>query len=138
MKVYIQHITISYTISDHGIHFNNDDALHELIKQSPKTGVKLLVKEVKHQFFLQNNRELQITDESLMTEIWGHYYFEVLFNTFKWIPKMFSFTKLIQLIETSTKEYDCAEKGTDPNRFIWDFLSYFKPIFKLFLRDKPL
>ena len=127
--------TISYSLSENGIHLINDLALHQLIRENPKRGVKQLVKNLKDHFRSKKQTELKITDESLKTEIWGHYYFEKIYFPFRGLLKFFFPKKLVARLDLSLEEYDCGEQGFDPNRCIWDILSKFNGLFSLFLRD---
>ena len=127
--------TISYSLSENGIHLINDLALHQLIRENPKRGVKQLVKNLKNHFKIEKGRKLKISDESLKTEIWGHYYFEKIYIPFRGLLKFFFLKKLVDRLDISLQEYDCGELGFDPNRWIWDILSGFNGLFSSFLRD---
>lgn len=127
--------TISYSLSETGIHLINDEALHLLIKENPKKGISQLVKNLKEHFRTESKRKLKISDESLKTEIWGHYYFEKMYNPFRGLLKFFFLKKLVDRLDLSLEEYDCGEPGFDPNRWIWDILSRFNGLFSVFLKD---
>ena len=127
--------SISYTLSENGIHLFNDEALHLLIKENPKQGVRQLVKNLKEHFKTEKGRDLKISDESLQTEIWGHYFFEKLYIPFRGLLTFFFLKKIVNRLDKSLLEYDCGELGYDPNRWIWDTLSVFNGFFSLFLRD---
>lgn len=127
--------TISYALSENGIHLINDAALHQLIRENPKQGVTQLVKNLKNYFKLEKGIKLKISDESLKTEIWGHYFFEKIYILFRGLLKFFFLKKLVDRLDISLQEYDCGEPGFDPNRGIWDILSRFNGVISLFLRD---
>lgn len=130
--------TISYTITDQGIHLINDFPLKSLIESFPLNGVLKLVNVLQKHFEEINGRPLKITTESLKAEIWGHYYFERIYPPLRSILNFISLNKLVNKIDTSILEYDCAELGTDPNRRLWDFLSHFNFLFSRLVSDKPI
>jgi hypothetical protein len=130
--------TISFDISEMGIHLYNDNALHLLIMENPKQGVRALVRKLKQEFKNEKSRELEISEESLMTEIWGHHFFEKIYLPFRGIVKVLFLQKIVNRLDTSLKEYDCGEVGFDPNRWLWDLLSHFNGFFSLFLNDSSV
>lgn len=127
--------TITYSFTKAGVHLISDAELHLLIRNYPVKGVNQLAEDLKTHFEKVNQRPLKISAKSLGAEIRGHYYFEKLYPPFRWLLRFFFLSKITNILDTSLKEYDCAEAGTDPNRKIWDFLSRFNGLFSFFVRD---
>lgn len=134
--LHIYNIPISYSITTHGVHIIYDMPLHQLMQQAPSSGIAQLSAKAKADFEIVNQRTLNISENSLTLEIWGHYYFEKCFNRVSWLLPSFIFKKLIERVEKSMQEFDCAEWPIDRNRWIWDILSWFKPAFDLIVKDK--
>ncbi len=128
--------TITYSLTKAGVHLISDAELHRLIRNYPVKGVSQLAEGLKRHFEEVNQRPLKIRAKSLGAEIRGHYYFEKLYLPFRWLLRVFFLNKVADILDTSLKEYDCAEAGTDPNRKIWDLLSRFDGLFSFFVRDK--
>lgn|GEM_PF-1225482 len=127
--------TITYSLTDAGVHLISDAGLHQLMRDYPVKGVRLLAEELKKHFEEEKKRPLKITVKSLVTEIRGHYYFEKLYLPFRWLLRVFFLHKIARILDNSLKAYDCAEAHIDGNRRLWDFLSRFDGLFSFFARD---
>ncbi len=134
----VLHSTITYSFTKTGVHLISDMPLHRLITDFPVKGVNQLAEELIQHFEEFYGRPLNIRRKSLAIEIRGHYYFEKFYLPFRKALRFFFLKRITDILDNSLKAYDCAEPGTDPNRFIWDALSYFDPVISLFFRDKRL
>ncbi|MBX2953800.1 MAG: hypothetical protein KF870_14960 [Leadbetterella sp.] len=128
--------TLTYSLTDAGVHLISDAGLHQLIRTYPVKGVNRLAEELKKHFEEVKKRPLKITTKSLATEIRGHYYFEKLYLPFRRLLRFFFLQKITDILDNSLKAYDCAEAAVDGNRRLWDFLSLFDGIFSFFVRDR--
>lgn len=124
---------ISYKITQRGVHILHDASLTALFNESPISGVKKLVNELKEAFYTAHGRELAIHHDSLVLEIWGHYYFEKYYKYFRW---MIPSERLKKRFDMATQEFDCGEKQVDNNRWIWDLLRPTLPLAQIFLKDQ--
>lgn len=79
---------------------------------------------------------LNISDNSLMVEIWAHVYSDYFGLLIKRYLKIKWIQNLLQKGIERAEIIDCGEKKLDSNRLIWDLLSHFKPIISLFLPKK--
>lgn len=127
---------VSYSLTSAGVHLISDAGLHCLIRNYPVKGVHQLAEELKKAFEEARERPLKITAKSLAAEIRGHYYFEKLYGPSRLLLRFLFLHKITDVLDTSLKEYDCGEAGSDPNRRIWDVLSRFDNIFSFFVRDR--
>ena len=127
--------TITYSFTKTGVHLISDMELHRLITQYPLRGVNRLAKALKAHFEEVQQRPLQIASPSLAVEIRGHYYFEKFYLPFRKTLRFLFLHRITDILDNSLKAYDCAEAQTDPNRKIWDFLSWFDGLFSFFMRD---
>jgi len=100
-------------------------------------GVRLrtleLVKVIKTDYHKEFNKSLKISDNSFIVEIWAHVYSDYFGLLIKRHLKIKWIQNLIQKGIERAEIIDCGEKKLDTNRWVWDFLSHFKPVISLFL-----
>lgn len=77
---------------------------------------------------------LNISTRSIVVEIWGHVFAGQVAKLLKRILPFRPINKLANFVINRCDVIDCGEKGIDTNRWVWDFLSVFKPILGLGLR----
>lgn len=126
IPVHNNHITAF--ITKYGVHILNDDAFHKMMQACPATGTELLATHLLASFRKIRQRELKISRNSLIVEIWGHYFSERILLPLKKILPASIFGKIIERIVRSLEQIDCSERRYDGNRFIWDMLSPFKRV----------
>lgn len=129
---------ISFSVTRYGVHLQHDASLHRLIKYIPVSGTGLLSEQLKEKFRDVNHRDLGISRNSLVMEIWGHYYFERVFKHTQWLLSASFLFPLKDRLIKATREFDCAEWPIDTNRWLWDFLAFFTPLCRIFLRDRAI
>ncbi|MBX9449956.1 MAG: hypothetical protein KL787_09685 [Taibaiella sp.] len=135
-SVAILNYPVTFTVSQYGVHIYCDSSFHNLIEQSPKQGIHLLAIALKRKYAEVHQRDLNISIDSIVVEIWGHHYFELVFDRTKWLISAPVFNRIRKRLEQATEAIDIAEKGHDNNRWVWNILASFKGLIQRFLRDK--
>lgn len=128
--------TLSYTISDNIVHIYCDDGFYALMETFPRKGTELLCIALQRDFKKRNGRAIKASQRSLAIEIWGHYFFELLFNKLKWLLNNSVMMSIKERLETATDIIDCGEGDHDSNRWIWDSLVPFYAVIKSMIVDK--
>ena len=115
------------------IHLVNDVMFWKWMSADTIRRSAKLARQIKDDFRTIHKRELEISDHSLIVEIWGHLYYEYYVLRLRhFLPGR----RLKAWAKKSTKPsavIDCGEKGSDKNRFLWDFLAVFKPVFSVWI-----
>lgn len=119
---------IAVDISQHGVHIVCDDEFHRMLAQHPVEGVDLLSRRLPESFLKERGRPLKISFHSIRLEIWGHHYFEVVYERLKWMLYGRVFRRIRNRLERATEQIDIAEWGHDNNRWVWDVLAPFGKI----------
>lgn len=135
-SVEILNYQVTFKLSQYGVHIYCDNDFHSLIEQSPKQGIHLLAIALKKKYAEVRQRDLHISIDSIVVEIWGHHYFEMIFDKTKWLISAPLFDRIRKRLEQATKAIDIAERGHDNNRWVWDILASCKKWIQRFLKDK--
>ena len=119
---------IQVKFQENSVHIVNDKELWQLLAEDIENRTTALAQEIRKDFSLQYKRELKITEDSLIVEIWGHVYFEYFALAIQNLINL----KLIESIVSSAISYseliDCGETGYDNNRWLWDILAPHKTL----------
>lgn len=107
---------IEYRMDQNSIHIVNNDLFQHFIDENEENAWKF-VREVKDHFKRENNRNLKISDRSLVVEIYAHIFPDKIADL---IP-----FGIGDIIQEKTEVIDCGEEGFDSNRFLWDFIADF-------------
>lgn len=126
MQCQVRGVTLQMEIGPHAIHLQNDLGLWQLLDRDTEWVTNLLVQEIQAQFFLKNQRPLEISADSLAIEIWGHVYFEFFVNGIAQLVQSKLIENWLHPIKSFVALIDCGEKGYDQNRWFWDLLVPFK------------
>lgn len=97
---------------------------------------EVLANYIKQDYFLYINKELDISTDSLIVEIWGHVYASYFARAMKNLIKLKLIENLADFIITRSDTIDCGESEIDSNRKFWDVLAKFKSIILTFLPKK--
>lgn len=92
-----------------------------------------LVRLIKTDYLALIGKRLNITNASLMVEIWGHLYASKFSNVFKELIKLHIIQHLAEHVMKRSDTIDCGEADVDSNRKFWDVLSKFNNIITKFL-----
>ena len=97
---------------------------------------EVLVNYIKQDYFLLMGKELDITNDSLIIEIWGHVYASYFARAMKNLIKLQLVENVADFVINRSDTIDCGESEVDSNRKIWDVLANFKGIILTFLPKK--
>lgn len=107
------------------IRVKNDESLKEYFKDKKGKAIDLS-RYIKNEYQVKKQMPLMITDRSLATEIFMHFYIQekaiAIQSHLLWKGMIFRFCQWILL---HMEVIDCGEKKRDNNRFVWDWLSIF-------------
>ena len=92
-----------------------------------------LVQQIKIDYQLLFGISLNITDESLMIEIWGHLYASKFADILQELIKLKVIENLTEVVKQRSDTIDCGEADVDSNRKFWDVLSKFNDLIIKFL-----
>lgn len=97
-----------------------------------------LVKQIKSDYLLLMGKRLNISNRSLMAEIWGHMYASYLADALKELVRLKLIENLTEIVKHRSDTIDCGETEIDSNRKFWDFVSRFNSIIIKFLPKSSL
>ena len=123
----VQGKNIQMEMTQHKVKLVNNDQLSALLVHNTEASTDELVTAIKAAFQQQNNRDLDISNASMAVEIWGHIYAEKFADALKDIAPVKLISSLAQKITAHCEVINIGKKDHDNNRFIWDWLSVFKP-----------
>ena len=92
-----------------------------------------LVKLIKTDYFALTGKELRISDNSLIVEIWGHVYAGYFMLAMKKLFRTQLTDYLAKIVLKRCEIIDCGEKEIDRNRRIWDMFALGKNLIKKLL-----
>lgn len=137
VQVNIASHMITIDISNVGVHIYGDESLQALMLDNPLQHVINLADAAKNEFEKIHHKLLRINTQSLIVEIWGHYYLlQRQLPRLQWMHR-YKLTKFIIIrLENSAMVYDCATFPTDKNRWVWDILAIAYPFWVQFFFRK--
>ncbi|SUJ26224.1 Uncharacterised protein [Sphingobacterium spiritivorum] len=93
----------------------------------------VLVRHIKKDYFDFANKELLVTDDSMIIEIWGHIFASHIAGAIKNLVQLRLIEDVADFVIKRGDVIDCGESEVDSNRKIWDILSGFKGIILTFM-----
>jgi len=108
------------------IRIASPQALQEFLSQDIELRSKILVNYIKQDYLNFIGKELAISNNSIIIEIWGHVYASYLAKSVKKLIRLKLIQPTLNLIIERSDTIDCGEKEVDSNRWIWDLLTNFK------------
>lgn len=111
-------------------------ALQKFLSLAIDNRSEVLVNYIKQDYFLLMGKELDITNDSLIIEIWGHAYASYFARAMKNLIKLQLVENVADFVINRSDTIDCGESEVDSNRKIWDVLANFKGIILTFLPKK--
>lgn len=118
------------------IRIKKPKALQKFLSSAIDNRSEVLVNYIKQDYFLLMEKELDITNDSLIIEIWGHVYASYFARAMKNLIKLKLVENVADFVITRSDTIDCGESDVDSNRKIWDVLANFKGIILTFLPKK--
>src|SRR4051812_47049918 len=122
----VQGKNIQLEIGEHKIKLPINTDLTDLLANNTEASTDALVTAIKAAFNKQNNREIEVSNNSMAVEIWGHVYTESFANAVKSISTFKIIDGVLSKIIAHCEVIDIGEPGHDKNRFVWDMLAHFK------------
>lgn len=111
-------------------------ALKKFLSEDIEYRSEVLANYIKQDYFLIFNRELEITNDSLKVEIWGHVYASYFATGIKNLIKLKLVENAADFIINRSETIDCGENEVDSNRKFWDVLANLKGMIITFLPKK--
>ena len=118
------------------IQIKKPKALQKFLSSDIEYRSEVLVNYIKQDYFLLFDKELAITNDSLIVEIWGHVYASYFARAMKNLIKLKLVEDFADFIINRSDTIDCGETEVDSNRKFWDVLASFKGIILTFLPKK--
>ena len=118
---------ISVRLKRNMVDIINDEQLLDLVTKMPEAATGELVSAIKKEYHNKFNKDFEVADASMAVEIWGHIYAEKFADALKDIAPVKLISSLAQKITAHCEVINIGKKDHDNNRFIWDWLSVFKP-----------
>jgi len=101
------------------------DQLLKFLKANLSEHTQQLVMHIKTDYQSSFGTPLNISDESLAVEIWGHLYASKFANVLQELVKLEVIENLTERVKQRSDTIDCGEADVDSNRKFWDVLSKF-------------
>lgn len=109
------------------------DPLVKFLSKDIDTRSSVFVNAIKIDYLLFFNRELEITHDSIIIEIWGHVFASYFAKALKKLIKLNLVEEAADFIIKRSDTIDCGEADVDENRKFWDILANFKGMILTFL-----
>jgi hypothetical protein len=127
-QYHINGSTLDISFRHGAVHIPNSRELKEYLSLETDTRTKGLISMIKNDYFQISQEALDITDDSMAVELWGHLFAQ---NFRPVLDKLSDFTLTEWLAERLIKSaeiIDLGEEGLDHNRKYWDWLSQHKSL----------
>jgi len=126
ITINVQGKNIEMELTQHKVKLTNNDQLNALLATNTEASTDALVAVIKQEFKKNNNREIDISSDSMAVEIWGHVYTEKFATAIKYLSRLSIIDGIAEKIVDHCEVIDMGEAGRDNNRFVWDTLAPFK------------
>lgn len=124
---------IKVLFEEHIVRITLDDELTGLLKQNTQNITAELVTKAKTNYYQIFNKDFDVSDESMIVEIWAHVYVEKFAEILKSLSLFHIIDSITNKIIERCEVIDIGEHGYDDNRFVWNSLSHFKSAIALLL-----
>jgi len=115
------------------IRIKRPKALQKFLTTDIEQRSEVLVKSIKIDYLSFFGKELAITNDSLIIEIWAHAYASYFAKAMKNLISLNLIEEAADFIINRSDTIDCGESEIDSNRKFWDLLANFKGIILTFL-----
>lgn len=115
------------------ISIEKPEELNKYLASDIQYRTQTLASFIKSDYFKFFDKELKITEKSIIVEIWGHVFVSHIAKRFKTIIPIYPAKRFADFIIKRCNKIDCGERSIDSNRFVWDLLSAFKPFILFFI-----
>ena len=120
---------VSVELNDGIVRVFSNAELWRFLDGEVNSRFNLLARTIKSDYVQIFNKPLNIADDSLIVEILVHVYCDYLGLSFNRIFKIKPVQKLVKSLLKRAEVVDCGERAKDTNRWVWDALARFKPLF---------
>lgn len=125
--------SLPVVFKDQVVQIEGSEELQHFLSEDIDNRTLVLVTFIKSDYLLLTGNALEIEDDSLIVEIWGHVYASHFAEAFKNLVQMKLIEQMADFVIQRADTIDCGEKDKDSNRVFWDVLSNFKGLILGFL-----
>lgn len=122
---------------DKVIQIRGSEALQQFLTEDIDNRTAVLVALIKSDYLLRTNSALEVDDDSMSIEIWGHVYASQMAEAIKNLIHLKLIEQMADFVIHRADTIDCGEKEIDSNRVFWDLLTNFKGLILTFLPKNP-
>ncbi len=127
---------IGVDFRDKLIRIHEPEALERYLSTDLVNRSAILVKYIKMDYAQLMKQELDITDDSMIVEIWGHVYASYLAKGIKNLVQLNMVDNVADFVLKRSDIIDCGESEIDSNRKFWDIIARFKGVILKFLPNE--
>jgi len=117
---------VSVTLEEGLIRVANTPQLRQGLAGNPVAKATALMEAIKADHLRVFGRALAVSDESLVAELFGHLYAAHLLLKYNRLFQFIFPNKLYKRLLRSCEVTDCGERSKDPNRWVWDGLTFLR------------
>lgn len=137
-KIYeLNGFSLPVVFKDRVIQIKGSESLQQFLTEDIDNRTAVLVALIKSDYLLGTSRALEVDDDSMSIEIWGHVYASHFAEALKNLIQMQLIEQMADFIINRADTIDCGEKEMDSNRLFWDLLANFKGLILTFLPKSP-
>jgi len=118
------------------IQIKKPQALKKFLSEDIELRSEILVNYIKQDYFILIGKELEISNDSFIIEIWGHIFASHFAKAMKNLIRLKLIEDAANFIIKKSDVIDCGESDVDLNRKFWDILASFKKLIIAFLPKK--
>lgn len=111
-------------------------ALKKFLSEDIELRSQVLVNYIKQDYFNFTGKELMVSNDSMIIEIWGHIFASHFAKAMKNLIKLKLVEDAADFIIKRSDYIDCGENEVDLNRKFWDLFANFKNLIIAFLPKK--
>lgn len=115
------------------VRIKGQKALQKFLSTNIDNRSTTLAAQIKTDYLSLMGRELDISIDSLVVEIWGHAYASYFARALKNLISLQLIDDVANFIIDRSDVIDCGEAEVDSNRKLWDLLAGFRPMILAFL-----
>ena len=115
------------------IRIEGSKALQQFLSKDIEARSEVLTNMIKMDYLQHFDREIAISNDSMIVEIWGHVYASYFAKAMKNLIHLKIIDEAADFILQRSNTIDCGESELDDNRKFWDILAGFKGVILSFL-----
>ena len=118
------------------VQLRNPKDLKKFLSSDIENRSEILVNYIKQDYFLHFGSELDVSNDSMIVEIWGHVFASQVASAVKKLIRLDLVEDLADFVLKRSDVIDCGESEVDLNRSLWDLLANLKGVIVTFLPKK--